>query len=321
MAKKVTVATEGEGEALLLIRPRMDHILIDPHQSRIDFEEEAISELSNSIAKIGQEQAIVVNPAKGRPGYYYIFFGESRYRACKRNGNKTILCVVRKEEYDGELDVHRILRQGIENECRRGHKHHEKVRMMRLLLEYEKKIKEWGHVDRAKKTFAGDFGRTIQWAENYKALTNLHPDLLKLIDRKGSGLTFMMGVDLARNDQGQQKAILEEAKRMNEGSAPAMLQRAISIISRKYKIASGRKVYVKTAVRRAEYFSFFQRLTAAVYHLTGSLSGEEFVRFEKACLEYGLGDKAPATLLQAKQILEFLQARASVLEEFIASKK
>lgn len=320
LAKKVAFDQE-ENEAPVTRHLQMDKVLPDKHQSRIDFEEEAINELSVSIAKIGQEQAILVNPAKGRPGFYYIFFGESRWRACKKNGAKIILCIVLKEEYDGQIDPLRILRQSAENMCRRGHKHFELVRVMSLLLQHQEKVNPKGFIGRSVGMFAEANGKSEQWANPYKTLTNLHPDLLKLIDQKGSGLTFLMGVELARNAQNEQKIVLEEAIKMNAGGSPAMLQRAISVISRRYRIASGKHVRSRPGERRDEYFKFFKKLVGAVNQMAGTLTEKEFKKFELECLGYGLGDRAPETLLQAKQVVEFLQARVSTLETFIATKK
>ncbi len=320
LAKKVAFVQE-ESEAPVTLLLAMDKVLPDKHQSRIDFEEEAITELSVSIAKIGQEQAILVNPAKGRPGFYYIFFGESRWRACKKNGAKMILCTVLKEEYDGQLDPLRVLRQSAENMCRRGHKHFELVRVMSLLLQHQEKINPKGFIGRSVDMFAETNGKSEQWANPYKTLTNLHPDLLKLIDQKGSGLTFLMGVELARNAQNEQKIVLEEAIKMNNGGSPAMLQRAISIVSRRYRIASGKHVRSRPSERRDEYFNFFKKLTAATNQVSGNLTEEEFAKFEMDCLSYGLGDRAPALLSQAKQVVEFLQIRIDALKAFIAKKK
>ncbi len=300
----------------------LDKILRDPHQPRIDFKKDAIDELRNSISDLGQEQAITVCHAKDKPGFYYIDFGESRWRACKLGGEKEILCVVNnKHTYDGKLDPSRVLKQTVENVCRSGHTHTELTRVMSLILEEEKEKQSKGHVDRAEIRFAKALGKSVPWAINYRTLTNLDPDLLKIIDTKGGGLTFMMGVELARNDQSVQKIIFEEAKKRNKSGTLSMLHKLIGSISRRHRIASGKRVRTRGSEHRETYFSFFKKLIAAIEHVTGSMDEQEFVKFEKVCLEYGLGERAHIVLSQTEQVIDFLQKRAVVLKKTIAKNK
>ena len=296
----------------------VNKLLQDKHQPRQIFREEDIEELGESLLNQNQKQAVIVSPAKGKPGFYYIKYGESRWRACKKKGIQKILCIIdHEDEYDGKLSVARVLGQTVENVRRTGHTHSELVRVMSLILKEEVAIKEWGSRDRAVSRFAKALGKSIAWANSYKTLTNLHPDLLKMIDAKGSGVTFLMGVELATNDQDQQKIILEEAIRMNTTGSTSMLHRAISTISRRHKIASGKRVRIREGERREAYFAFFKKLNGSVIHLVGSLSEEEFSNLERSHLSFGLGGKAPLVLSQVEKAIEFLELRSQALKAFI----
>ena len=56
----------------------------NPQQPRRDFDEEALAELADSIAKHGLIQPITVRPLD--TGYYQIIAGERRWRACRQAG-------------------------------------------------------------------------------------------------------------------------------------------------------------------------------------------------------------------------------------------
>lgn len=299
----------------------VDKVLPDPHQPRKDFKDEAITELKNSISDLGQEQAITVCHAKDKPGFYYIDFGESRWRACILGGEKEILSVINnKHKYDGKLNPARVLKQTVENVCRTGHTHGELVRVISLLLKEEEEIKSFGSVGRAEKRFAKALGKSLAWATNYGILTNLHSDLLKLIDIKGSGLTFMMGVELARNDQSVQRIILDEAIAKNKAGSSAMLHKLIGGLSRAHRKASGKVVRTRGSESRDGYFLFFKKLENAKHQLMGSMSDSEFLKFEQECLNFGTGSRAIGVLPYAESVLLFLQDRVKFLKKQIPKK-
>ncbi|MEO1013439.1 MAG: ParB/RepB/Spo0J family partition protein, partial [Bacteroidota bacterium] len=74
----------------------------DPGQPRKSFKVQDISELADSIAKVGLLQPITVRPSGSK---FVIVMGERRYRACKMLKWKSIPCMVREIEEDAILEV------------------------------------------------------------------------------------------------------------------------------------------------------------------------------------------------------------------------
>ena len=71
----------------------LDKIFPNPNQPRKNFDEQALSELANSIKEHGVIMPIVVND--NHDGTYMIIAGERRFRACKQAGRNTIPVVIR----------------------------------------------------------------------------------------------------------------------------------------------------------------------------------------------------------------------------------
>jgi len=65
----------------------------NPHQPRVHFDEESLSELSASIAEMGVLQPILVRPLDD--GAFELIAGERRWRAAQRAGLATIPAVIR----------------------------------------------------------------------------------------------------------------------------------------------------------------------------------------------------------------------------------
>ncbi len=68
----------------------------NPRQPRTVFEEEALTELANSITEVGLLQPIVVRPLPG--GAFELVMGERRLRASQQAGLSTIPAIVRRTE-------------------------------------------------------------------------------------------------------------------------------------------------------------------------------------------------------------------------------
>jgi len=75
---------------------------VNPHQPRIDFDEQALNELANSIKKHGILQPLVVSP-KG--DYYELIAGERRLRASKLAGLKNVPVIIREASEHEKLEV------------------------------------------------------------------------------------------------------------------------------------------------------------------------------------------------------------------------
>lgn len=75
---------------------RLSDIEPNRNQPRSDFDEQALSELAESIAKHGLIQPIVVRPTAG--GAYQIIAGERRWRACRMAGLSEVPVVIKEAD-------------------------------------------------------------------------------------------------------------------------------------------------------------------------------------------------------------------------------
>jgi ParB family chromosome partitioning protein len=74
----------------------------NPHQPRIHFDEESLSELTASIQQIGVLQPILVRPLDG--GGYELVAGERRWRAAGRAGLATVPAVIRATDDESSVE-------------------------------------------------------------------------------------------------------------------------------------------------------------------------------------------------------------------------
>ncbi len=82
---------DAEGLAVLQDLP-VAEIRPNPHQPRVHFDEDSLSELTASVQQIGVLQPILVRPVDGG---YELIAGERRWRAARRAGLATIPAVIR----------------------------------------------------------------------------------------------------------------------------------------------------------------------------------------------------------------------------------
>lgn len=80
----------------------LDKIDINPYQPRINFNEDALNELADSISKLGIIQPITVRSVNGR---FQIISGERRVRAAKIAGLTTVPAFVRTADDQGLLEM------------------------------------------------------------------------------------------------------------------------------------------------------------------------------------------------------------------------
>ena len=83
-------ATDNEGVVTL----RLTEIEPNRNQPRTNFDEDALAELADSIAKHGLIQPIVVRPTSS--GAYQIVAGERRWRACRMAGLNEVPVVIKE---------------------------------------------------------------------------------------------------------------------------------------------------------------------------------------------------------------------------------
>jgi ParB family transcriptional regulator, chromosome partitioning protein len=88
----VALGQTADGETVFQLA--MDQIDHNPHQTRREFDPDALKELADSIAAQGVVQPIVVRP--GKEGRFTLILGERRLRASEMLGNTTIQAIVKR---------------------------------------------------------------------------------------------------------------------------------------------------------------------------------------------------------------------------------
>lgn len=110
---------------------RVDSIVVNPHQPRTHFDEEALKELAESIKAYGLIQPITVRPVQG--GKYELISGERRLRACKIAGIQEVPAFVRT--VDDLLSIQMALVENIQRED---------LNALEIALSYQRLIEECG---------------------------------------------------------------------------------------------------------------------------------------------------------------------------------
>ena len=92
------IPTEADGatvdsDAPVLVELPIDSIQPNPHQPRVHFDEDSLSELAGSVKEIGVLQPVLVRPTG--PEAFQLIAGERRWRAARRAGLATIPAIVR----------------------------------------------------------------------------------------------------------------------------------------------------------------------------------------------------------------------------------
>jgi len=88
--------------------PRLEDIPVgsivpNPHQPRVYFDEESLTELAASVREIGVLQPVLVRPA-GENGNYELIAGERRWRAARRAGLAVIPAIIRDTDDLGSVE-------------------------------------------------------------------------------------------------------------------------------------------------------------------------------------------------------------------------
>ncbi len=94
---------ENATETEKAVNVRLNDIEPNRNQPRKDFDEEALAELSESIAKHGLIQPIVVRPTSN--GTYTIIAGERRWRACRMAGLESVPVIVKDVDERTVMEV------------------------------------------------------------------------------------------------------------------------------------------------------------------------------------------------------------------------
>ena len=78
-------------------------IVPNPHQPRVHFDEESLSELAASVREIGVLQPVLVRPGE-QDGTYELIAGERRWRAARRAGLAVIPAIIRTTDDLGSVE-------------------------------------------------------------------------------------------------------------------------------------------------------------------------------------------------------------------------
>jgi ParB family chromosome partitioning protein len=95
-----SVAMESEMQQAIMVR--IDHLLDNPYQPRLELREEAIAELAQVIKAQGFQGVLIARPHPTARGYYQLTAGHRRREAARRAG-LTALPVVVRELTDEEM--------------------------------------------------------------------------------------------------------------------------------------------------------------------------------------------------------------------------
>jgi ParB family transcriptional regulator, chromosome partitioning protein len=101
-----TAGADRRGPPSLVEVPVAD-ITPNPHQPRVHFDEESLSELAASISQVGVLQPVLLRPVDGA---YELIAGERRWRAAQRAGLATVPAIVRESD-----DVNAVEQALVEN--------------------------------------------------------------------------------------------------------------------------------------------------------------------------------------------------------------
>ena len=89
-----TAAADASGPPALVEVP-VAEITPNPHQPRVHFDEESLSELAASISQLGVLQPVLLRPVDGG---FQLIAGERRWRAAQRAGLATVPAIVRDSD-------------------------------------------------------------------------------------------------------------------------------------------------------------------------------------------------------------------------------
>ncbi len=92
----------GDADGPRLADIPVDSVVPNPHQPRVHFDEESLSDLASSIREIGVLQPILVRPIDD--GSYQLIAGERRWRAARRAGLAMIPAIVRETDDLGSVE-------------------------------------------------------------------------------------------------------------------------------------------------------------------------------------------------------------------------
>lgn len=166
-SEAVTPATAGKPAATAAVGGRIpiDQIEVNPKQPRIDFDEQALKELSESIALHDIIQPITV--AKMANGKFRLISGERRFRASKMAGLKDIPAYIRTADDQEMLEL--ALLENLQRE---------NLNAMEIALSYKRLMDE---CTLTQEQVAERMKKERSTVANYLRLLKLPPDIQKAV--------------------------------------------------------------------------------------------------------------------------------------------
>jgi ParB family chromosome partitioning protein len=142
----------------------LDAIRPNPHQPRVHFDEESLSDLAASIREIGVLQPVLVRP---RDGAYELLAGERRWRAARRAGLTVIPAVVKDTDELGSVE-----RALVEN------LHRQDLTPLEEAAAYQQLVEDFGFTH---EEVAGRVGKSRAAVTNTLRLMSLPPSIQHLL--------------------------------------------------------------------------------------------------------------------------------------------
>lgn len=189
----------------------------NPHQPRVHFDEESLTELSASIAEMGVLQPILVRPLED--GSFELIAGERRWRAAQRAGLTTIPAVVRLTD-----DVSSVEQALVEN------LHRQDLTALEEAAAYQQLLDEF---ELTHDQIATRVGKSRSAITNSLRLLGLPPAVQHLLAdgqlSAGHGRALLGTPDRARQEQLAREAaaggwsvrMVEDAVRVEHGPPPS----------------------------------------------------------------------------------------------------
>lgn len=190
---------------------KMRQIRRNPNQPRETFNEEALTELANSIKEHGLLQPIVVRKltvelvnSKPQPVVYELVAGERRFRANELAGNITIETKILLPEGDAEVsDMESFKKAMAENLNREDMLPLEEARGFKKVLDEEE--------DATPASVATTFSKSVQYVNQRLVLLALRPEIQTAVDLGHIGT--QAAVQIAALSRDNQKAVFEDWKK------------------------------------------------------------------------------------------------------------
>ncbi|MEU8968995.1 ParB/RepB/Spo0J family partition protein [Streptomyces monashensis] len=182
---------------------KMRQIRRNPNQPRVTFNEEALTELADSIKEHGLLQPIVVRKVEGEDGYELVA-GERRFRANEMAGKITIEAKILLTEGDVEIsDMESFKKAMAENLNREDMLPLEEARGFKKVLDEEE--------DATPASVAKTFSKSVQYVNQRLALLALRPEIQAAVDLGHIGT--QAAVQIAALSRDNQRAVFEDWKK------------------------------------------------------------------------------------------------------------